>query len=393
MSYSTGTVSGDMWVGGLVGSTDGGIITSSLWDMETSGLTVSNGGIGLTTAEMMDPYILGLHGFANDPNWVLDASRDYPRFAWEGTAGQIIPEPIIDWFDGQGTEQEPYRINTVDHLILLSRTSGLWDRHFVLGADIDLDPNLPGREVFSQAVIQVFSGVFDGNDHKISHLTIRGGSNLGLFGELAPGATISNLGLEAVDVNGTGDYVGGLVGYNDGSITMSYSSGMVSGDWRVGGLAGYNDGSITMSYSSGMVTGGWFVGGLVGRNDDRGSIAASYNAGTVSGWCDVGGLVSLNSGNIATSYNTGVVTGNCLDGGLVSRNNGSITSSFYNIETSQNTMYSYYGETTANMQTASTFLDAGWDFVDETENGTDDIWWIDEGVDYPRLWWELIPEN
>ena len=29
-----------------------------------------------------------------------------------------------------------------------------------------------------------------------------------------------------------------------------------------------------------------------------------------------------------------------------------------------------------------------WDFVGETENGTDDIWWIDEGQDYPRLWWE-----
>jgi hypothetical protein len=44
--------------------------------------------------------------------------------------------------------------------------------------------------------------------------------------------------------------------------------------------------------------------------------------------------------------------------------------------------------TASEMQTASTFLDAGWDFVDETENGTDDIWWIDEGQDYPRLWWE-----
>jgi len=29
----------------------------------------------------------------------------------------------------------------------------------------------------------------------------------------------------------------------------------------------------------------------------------------------------------------------------------------------------------------------------ETDNGTDDIWWILEGQDYPRLWWELIPEN
>ena len=51
------------------------------------------------------------------------------------------------------------------------------------------------------------------------------------------------------------------------------------------------------------------------------------------------------------------------------------------------------GKTTAEMQTATTFLDADWDFVDETENGTEDIWWIDEGLDYPRLWWEIIPEN
>jgi hypothetical protein len=47
-----------------------------------------------------------------------------------------------------------------------------------------------------------------------------------------------------------------------------------------------------------------------------------------------------------------------------------------------------YGKTTAEMQTAATFLDAGWDFRGETDNGTDDIWWIEEGVDYPRLWWE-----
>ena len=49
-------------------------------------------------------------------------------------------------------------------------------------------------------------------------------------------------------------------------------------------------------------------------------------------------------------------------------------------------------KTTVDMQTASTFLDAGWDFKDETVNGTDDIWWILEGHDYPRLWWEAAPQ-
>ena len=49
--------------------------------------------------------------------------------------------------------------------------------------------------------------------------------------------------------------------------------------------------------------------------------------------------------------------------------------------------------TTAEMHTASTFLEAGWDFIDETANGTEDIWWILEGQDYPRLWWEVMPGN
>jgi len=31
--------------------------------------------------------------------------------------------------------------------------------------------------------------------------------------------------------------------------------------------------------------------------------------------------------------------------------------------------------------------------VGEMANGTDDIWWILEGHDYPRLGWELIDDN
>ena len=45
------------------------------------------------------------------------------------------------------------------------------------------------------------------------------------------------------------------------------------------------------------------------------------------------------------------------------------------------------------MQIAGIFLDAGWDFIDQTENDTENIWGILEGQDYPRLLWELIPEN
>jgi len=40
------------------------------------------------------------------------------------------------------------------------------------------------------------------------------------------------------------------------------------------------------------------------------------------------------------------------------------------------------------MQERVTFTDELWDFVDEADNGTEEIWWIDERRDYPRLWWE-----
>ena len=47
------------------------------------------------------------------------------------------------------------------------------------------------------------------------------------------------------------------------------------------------------------------------------------------------------------------------------------------------------GLTTAQMQTTTTFLDAGWDFVGETANGTADIWCMPPG-DYPHLSWEGV---
>ncbi|MHC4171873.1 MAG: hypothetical protein ACYST5_02890 [Planctomycetota bacterium] len=39
------------------------------------------------------------------------------------------------------------------------------------------------------------------------------------------------------------------------------------------------------------------------------------------------------------------------------------------------------------------FLVAGRGFLAETVNGTEDIWWILEGRDYPRLTWELIEDG
>jgi hypothetical protein len=39
---------------------------------------------------------------------------------------------------------------------------------------------------------------------------------------------------------------------------------------------------------------------------------------------------------------------------------------------------------------AASHLEAGWDFVGESTNGTEDIWAICEGLDYPKLAWQFV---
>jgi hypothetical protein len=102
--------------------------------------------------------------------------------------------------------------------------------------------------------------------------------------------------------------------------------------------------------------------------------------------------MSSRTGAIHNCYAvTDVIQGRYVGGLLGCDWGGTIINSFWDIETSgQLTSTGGTGKTTAEMQTANTFLEAGWDFVDETTNGTEDIWWIDEGQGYPRLWWEAF---
>jgi len=79
------------------------------------------------------------------------------------------------------------------------------------------------------------------------------------------------------------NYVGGLIGDSDGTLTACYTTGAVTGNNWVGGLVGYNGNmmmtaypAVTGSYATGAVTGvGGYVGGLVGLNDVGGTVTAS----------------------------------------------------------------------------------------------------------------------
>ncbi len=422
--YSTGRVSGMSEVGGLVGSTVRGTVTNCFWDIQTSDQATSKGGTGKATAQMQTAKtfldagwdFMGEAANGTGDIWKIAEGLGYPRLSWEKYGG------------GSGTAKDPYQIATAPDLIALGEDPNDYDKHFILTADIDLDPNLPGRKVFDKAVIvsdgpyvplfwgvfpaTLFTGVFDGNGHTIAHLTIKGENHLGVFAYLGSGAKVSDLGVIDANVSASGGSVGGLVGYNlFGDITRCYSTGAIAGTEEVGGLVGFNVGSVTQSYSTAEVSGTVRVGGLAGINGigglgGRPGISNQcYSTGAVSGGSFVGGLVGDNrAGTVSQCYSTGTVrfrrtgeySGSSV-GGLVGSNRKEGASTrvcFWDIQTSgQGSSAGGTGRTTGQMQMAKTFLDVGWDFVGETKNGTEDIWWILEGKDYPRLWWELIPEK
>jgi len=259
---------------------------------------------------------------------------------------------------GSGTAGNPYRIGSSADLLALAADTGDYHKCFVLTTDIDLDPDLPGGQVFSTAVIAPdtdgatwsfegvgFTGIFDGAGCKIINLVIdtagAGNHYLGLFGSLE--GEVKNLGLENITVTGGSgsEDIGGLVGNNSGTISSCYSTGTVTGVhglYYLGGLVGYNGGNISYCCSIGTVTGGngsSYLGGLVGSNQD-GDISDCYSMGAVTGGggstC-LGGLVGGNYyGSISNCYSTGDVNGGDYArylGGLAGDNYMGSTSNCY----------------------------------------------------------------
>jgi hypothetical protein len=447
--FSTGKVTGDEGVGGFVGDNSDtvcyeviqfpfvytecdhyhGVVTNCFWDIDTSGQTTSDGGTGKKSADMKKEDTYRSAGWNFATAWEIPSRNTYPR---------LKREPRI------------IRINDANGLMGLALNPGDRCEYCMLTADIDLSGAL-------LKPIGSFTGVFDGQGHTISNLTIDdpGLSLVGMFTALDLGGVVKNLRLTGVDIQGTSnvggivgyswpatvidnchisgtvsgtrDSIGGLVGYNEGRVNACTSFVSVNGNRWVGGLLGMNAGIVSACGSSGDVHGdNDFVGGLVG--DNHGEIDASRSAGTVSGdeyvgglagrvmdGCTarncysssavsgvrhIGGLVGRNMGHVGECYAVGLVTGSSHAdvGGLVGSRDeaNTVLHSFWDTNTSGQTVSSGgTGETglaTGEMWMASTFLDAGWDFVGETANGGDDLWWIDEGRDYPRLWWEVVDD-
>ncbi len=361
---------------------------------------------------------------------------------------EVLPGSEVDLVVSKGPQPITPVSNIQELQLIGSGPDTPLDGHYILTQDIDASETATwnggaGFEPIGTRDLDhpelAFTGTFDGQGYVIANLTIfrPDEDNVGLFGYVDAEGAILNVVLEDCYVAGDAN-VGGLVGWNEGTVSNSYAGGEVTGDesvgglvgWSrgaildsyatgtvtgsdasvggllgvngfgatisrsyatgavtgnmfVGGLAGWNRGTVSESYASGEVTGLDTVGGLLGGNDLDGIVSDSHCSGEVTGDRVVGGLVGVNrwGATIWNCYSTGAVTGNSEVGGLVGTNNAgaaAIEASFWDTEASGVTgSAGGTGLPTSDMQTESTFTDAGWDFID--------IWYMLAGGSYPYL--------
>jgi len=364
--YSTGAVNNNsIYKGGMIGHNESGKIINSFWDRGTSGQNTSAGGTGKNTTEMYDP------------NTFINAGWDFVGESQNGTT-QVwqIPEgggyPELTFFNdyepqklnGTGTQNDPYLISDANELGAICHYDS--NANFKLSNSIDLSGITWGT-----AIIPYFEGCLDGNNKTISNMAIEGSGFSGLLGVISSKSKVNNLGLVNVNINCSGKFTGALAGHNYGTITQCYSTGEIIGDESIGGIAGYNQGNIDNSYSHVIIDGNNYKGGFLGTNTYEGTVVNCYSAGKASNTSGQGvGLI----GNPQSME---------------------IYNCFWDIEVSgcENICRIFYragtDKTTAQMQTKSTFTNAGWDFVGEINNGLEDIWTICEGTNYPRFTWQI----
>ena len=172
-----------------------------------------------------------------------------------------------------------------------------------------------------------FSGTINGNNHKISNLTITsGGSNVGLF--TTNKGTIRKLLISNITINATSEnakYVGALAGTSTGTIGgVSVGGTINSKSGVVGGIVGKMTGKEMDSCYSGLTINAsedtTYVGGLVGQMENC-KITFCITKANINAIADaVGGIVgSFVNSNMEDCYNReATVVGSSIGtGGLI----------------------------------------------------------------------------
>ena len=212
--------------------------------------------------------------------------------------------------------------------------------------------------------INMVSGIFEGNDHSISGIYVKGNSQEGLFANIEN--KLQNLTIKNSYIESTFQRIGGITGMNGGEIInchnintivkssheASYVGGIVGLNWGtmikgctntgeiigkkdVAGISGGNiekDAKIINCNNSGKINGNTIVAGIIANGANSVSIENCNNTGKVSGEDErIGGIVGElgTSANIDSCYNTGNVIGKENNvGGVAGIIFGNVTNSY-----------------------------------------------------------------
>lgn len=249
-------------------------------------------------------------------------------------------------FDGEGTEESPYQINSSKDLKLLAynvsneEVDGYEGCYFALTRDVSLSDSASWLPIgyFTETgdtEPHPFKGNFDGNGYRIYNLKISDTtqSYAGLFGSVH-GAVIENLTVDGqVNADSKAAILAGEI--NDSVIRHCVSKGQVRGVGVIGGIAGelYDSVILECSNTAGVLGGTdpsgdeeAFAGGICGSawssflsdctNDTTDSYSALYSEGYVGG---IAG--NIYETEVYNSYVEGKVGSTSADyiGGLVGR--------------------------------------------------------------------------
>lgn len=261
-------------------------------------------------------------------------------------SGALAPAvEAAEFAGGDGTENNPWKIKTREHLSSLTNyigTAGV-GKFFRLENDITFveEDFAPGGAFYNNGAgwvpvghrrvsNRMFSGNFDGRGYAIRNLLIHrpASVDVGFFG-FTENATISNLRIEGVLLNGATN-VAALVGADESSLFFNCSaSGTVNGMKTVAGLVGYAQEGVFLrcgaqcTVSASLISTGFTdigtAGGMLAYAENVSldecyalgslSCATSAHAGLTSGTAYAGGLVGyLHSSTVSSSVAKGNVT-------------------------------------------------------------------------------------
>ncbi len=254
-SFSTGSVIGSCSVGGLVGAHGWGTLSNSYSIGDVTGQGNVGGLVGRNWGTITNSYYDYDEVLINDENIVTIGALAAETFQY-----WLANDKFLDVTERLSQEDGYYLIHNVGdfrELLAFGQDDSL---KFRLNSDLDL-----GYE--ANFYIPYLAGEFDGSGHTIYNLNFNVGfvSQVGLFGYLGYQGKITNLGVENVCITGDSE-IGSLVGFNDGTVSNTYSTGSVSATGgSVGGLiGGIHTGTVSDSFSTTSVSGPSRAGGLVG---------------------------------------------------------------------------------------------------------------------------------